>query len=180
VATFAAAVVILAFAAGYYGAHWGTPSSSSASTPQSPGPSYLYLTISLHPITGWPQYTPVNFTVIQGEVIVTIIDYDSPAAWPGCDCTVTGTTGNVKEVNGTPMNMVPASNLAHPFTISAPGMGVQMNVLSPGMSTVTFPTWLNQTGSFGWFCIAPCGAGSNPYTSPPMGTFYMTGTLTVV
>lgn len=179
VAIVAAGEVLLAFAAGYLGAQWGGQSPYGSPGGVTSGPDYLYLTASVNPVTGWPQYTTGNFTVHRGAVVVTITDYDSPTAWPGCACNVTGTEGGVEGVNGIPMSEVPTGNVAHTFTISASGPGLHLNVLSPGRSTVTFTVWLNETGSFGWFCTAPCG--TNGYIGGAMSTpGYMFGTMTVV
>ncbi len=50
----------------------------------------------------------------------------------------------------------------------------------PGLSVIRFTVDLINPGSFGWFCVVPCGAGANPYSSPPMGVpGYMTGTMTI-
>jgi len=139
--------------------------------------SYLNLSIQINATNGWPQYVPANFTVPAGRVIVTIVDHDMPMNWSQCPCVVNGTAGNVEDINGTPYHVVPSSNVAHTFNIPALGIAVY----SPGQSVVTFTLYLNQTGSFVWACIAPCGAGSDPYSTPPMGVpGYMMGTLTVV
>ncbi len=156
----------------------------AASTAGSSGPSappvaatvsYLNLTIQINGTTGMPQYTPANFSVPRGEVIVRIVDQDFPASWPGCSCNVTGTQGNVESVNGSaPTSSLSWSNVAHTFSV--PSLGI--NVLSPAQSTVTFALWLNQTGSYPWMCEDPCG--SNGYTGAPMGMpGYMAGTMTV-
>ena len=135
------------------------------------------LEIQVNATTGWPQYTPANFSVHVGAVEVTIVDHDSPMAWPGCSCKVTGTTGGVESVNGTAVGTVSETNVAHTLTIGALGL----NVLSPGASSVSFSFEVTEAGTYEWNCLAPCGAGTDPYDSPPMGVpGYMTGTLTVV
>jgi len=74
------------------------------------------------------------------------------------------------------MSVVNDSTVAHTFPVGALGI----NALSPGESTVTFTLDLDTPGSYSWYCLAPCGAGSNPYSTPPMGDIgYMTGTMTV-
>lgn len=147
----------------------------STSSPASPsGPAHVYLTVQMNPDTGMPQFSPANFTVPTGEVIFTILDYDSVMNWSGCTCNVTGTVGGTEAVNGTSYSTVPTSNVAHTFTI--PSLG--LNVLSPGGSTVTFTVDLTKTGALSWFCEDPCGA--NGYTGAPMGVpGYMSGTMTV-
>ncbi len=147
-----------------------------AATPsETAGPSHVVLTIAINPITGWPQYTPANFSVGKGEVTITIVDDDVPMAFPGCQCNVSGTLGGVELINGTPTALVSNTNVAHTFDV--PSLGI--NVLSPAETVVTFSAYFNETGSFTWMCVAPCG-GASP-TAPPMGVpGYMTGTITVV
>lgn len=164
-------IVAASFGVGYLGASMtsGPPAPASASS----APTDLYLTININPYTGWPQYTPANFSVPEGTVMVTITDYDAPGNWSGCLCNVTGTVGGIETVNGTPTSDVSSANVAHSFDIPALGL----NVVSPGLSTVTFTLQLNQTGTYTWYCMAPCGY-------PPEGPMgvpgYMTGTMTVV
>ena len=137
--------------------------------------SYLNLTIAINASTGMPQYSPANFSVPRGQVLVTINDHDLPAAWPGCACNVTGTQGNVESINGSAsVSEVSWTAVAHTFSIPA----LHINVLSPAQSTVTFTLWLNQTGAFNWMCLDPCGADG--FTGVPMGEVgYMAGTMTV-
>ena len=150
---------------------------------QAPGPligapslsTNLTLTIAINLQNGWPQYTPANFSVPSGRVSLTIVDDDAPMYFPGCLCAVTGTVGNLEHVNGTPLHTLNDSNIAHTFDVPALGL----NVLSPGMSVVTFTTYFNETGTFSWTCEAPCGTLTPE--GPPMGVpGYMTGTITVL
>jgi len=142
------------------------------------GPTtYENLTVTLNATNGWPQYSPANFTVHTGRVVFTIHDYDSPTSWPQCDCVVSGTEGGVEYINGTAVHTVPTSNVAHTFSV--PDLGIA--VFSPGNDSTRFTVDLINPGQFLWFCFAPCGAGSNPYSTPPMGVAgYMTGTMTIV
>jgi uncharacterized membrane protein YphA (DoxX/SURF4 family) len=142
-----------------------------------PGPVYYEnLSVNINPTNGWPQYSPANFTVPTGRVVFTITDNDSVVDWPQCPCVVSGTTGGVEFVNGTALHVVNSSNVAHSFNI--PDLGLA--VYSPGLNVTRFTVDLVNPGTFTWFCIAPCGAGSNPYSTPPMGTpGWMTGTMTV-
>ncbi|EQD62823.1 hypothetical protein B1A_09406, partial [mine drainage metagenome] len=144
-----------------------------ASTPTT-APAHLYLAIVINPENGMPQYTPANFTVPTGLVVVTINDTDSPMNWSGCLCRVQGTVHGVEYLNQTPYALFPSTNVAHTFTVPALGL----NVPSPGQSVVTFTLDLLNPGEFTWFCMAPCG--SHGATGAPMGTpGYMTGTMTV-
>jgi uncharacterized membrane protein YphA (DoxX/SURF4 family) len=139
--------------------------------------SYENLTVILNPNNGWPQYLPANFSVPTGTVVFTITDYDSPMNWTPCTCVVTGTDRNVELVNGTPVHFVSTDNVAHTFNV--PNLGLA--VYSPGLSVVQFTVDLINPGTFTWYCLAPCGTGTDPYTTPPMGVAgYMTGTMTVI
>lgn len=173
VALVAIGVVFAAFGVGYVGA--GLAGTSGPTHPHAAPmvTTNLYLTVNLNPVTGWPQYTPANFTVTAGEVFVTITDYDAPGAWDGCMCNVTGTAGNSEALNGSAISDFSSANVAHTFDV--PALGI--NALIPGMSTVTFTLFLNQTGSYTWYCEAPCQYPPNG----PMGfPGYMTGTMTIV
>ncbi len=157
------------------GGNLSSPTPSGAATAPSPTPFNVTLTVAMNPLNGWPQYTPANFSIPRGEVTITIVDDDVPMSFPGCNCNVTGTLGNVEYVNGTATHLVSNANVAHTFDV--PSLGI--NVLSPAMSTVTFTAFFNQTGTFSWICEAPCGAASP--TAPPMGVpGYMAGTISVV
>ncbi len=141
------------------------------------GTSHLNLSIVVNPTNGWPQFSPANFSVSPGKVIVTITDEDSAMAWTACTCTVSGTVGGTESINGTPAVNVNDANVAHTFTV--PTLGI--NVLSPGQSVVSFTLDLSTPGTYVWICEAPCGQGTDGYTSPPMGLAgYMTGSMTVV
>ncbi len=180
IAIVAGLVVIGAFGVGYYGAHLGTssrPGASVASASGANGPGQaVYLTINMNPVTGWPQYTPANFTVGTGDVTIILTDYDMVNAWSGCMCKVTGTVGGTELLNNTPVSEVSPSNVAHTFTITS----MNVNVPSPGMSTVEFTIDFTQAGVVDWQCMVPWGAGSSPYGSPPMGLAgYMAGEITV-
>ena len=157
---------------------WAAMSATANAGPSSispSGPAHMYVTVQINPETGWPQYSPANFTVPTGEVVFTIIDYDSPMNWAGCSCNVTGTVGGTETVNGTAVSAVLSSNVAHTFSIPS----LHLNVLTPGMSTVTFTIDLTQAGTLTWYCESPCG--TNGYTGGAMSTpGYMTGTITVV
>jgi len=152
---------------------------ASPTSPGAPaGPvTYENLTIVLNATNGWPQYIPANFTVHTGRVVFQITDQDSPVSWSGCGCVVSGTEGNQEEINGSLVHDVPTSNVAHTFTV--PNLGIA--VYSPGNLTIGFTVDLINPGEFFWYCFAPCGAGTNPFSTPPMGLAgYMTGTMTIV
>jgi hypothetical protein len=181
VALVAAAIVLVSFGVGYLGsalAPRATPSGPGTGTaaPGSGAPTVIYLTINANPITGTPQYTPANFTVPRGTVQFVITNYDVGDNWSGCTCRVSGTVGNVEQINGVTYSEVPSSDVSHTFTI--PSLGE--NVAVPGESTVTFAIQFTSGGYFTWLCNAPCGAGDNPATTDPMGEAgFMAGTITV-
>ncbi len=158
-----------------FGLAAGLPlTSASGGTPSAAAPAHLELTIVINPVNGMPQYSPANFTVPTGLVVVTIHDTDSPMNWSGCLCQVRGVVHGVEYLNQTPYAILPSANVAHTFTIPALGL----NVLSPGQSTVTFTMDLVNPGAFTWFCMAPCGSDGS--SGAPMGVpGYMTGTMTV-
>ncbi|HLY76579.1 MAG TPA: hypothetical protein VKT21_01685 [Thermoplasmata archaeon] len=153
-----------------------TTGSTATATSSSGQTSYVNLTIALNATTGWPQYSPANFSVPQGRVVFTITDHDSVANWTGCECAVQGTVNGVETINGTPYSTVPSSNVAHTFSIPALGL----NVLSPGLSLVSFTIDVTQAGTYSWFCMDPCGTDPGGYSGGPMSTpGYMSGTMTV-
>ncbi len=149
--------------------------SSEGSLP--PGPvSYVNLSVSVNPANGWPQFTPANFTVPVGRITITINDQDAPMTWVACPCPVKGTIDGLEKINGTSVGLVPAVNIAHSFNI--PAAGVQ--VFSPGLSIVQFSFDVTRTGTLLWYCIVPCGVGTDPYGTPPMGVAgYMAGSISV-
>ncbi len=139
--------------------------------------SYVNLTISINATTGWPQYSPANFTVPQWIVVFTITDTDSAMSWAGCQRTVQGTVPGTETVNGTSYSVVSSANVAHTFSI--PTLGV--NALSPGQSVVSFTLDVPNAGTFEWYCMAPCGTAPGGYSGGPMGLpGYMSGTMTVL
>ncbi len=150
---------------------------STATSASIPGQtSYVNLTIAINQTTGWPQYSPANFSVPKGRVVFTITDYDAVMNWTGCPCAVTGTANGVELINGTPFSIVSSTNVAHTFSIPALGL----NVLSPGQSVVSFAVDVTTAGAFSWFCMAPCGTGPRGFSGGPMSTSgYMNGTMTV-
>lgn len=150
----------------------GAHAASASSTDN--GPAHMYLTVQINPVTGTPQYSPANFTVPVGKVVFTIADYDSVVAWGGCSCNVSGTVGNVEDLNGSAVSQIAPSNAAHTFTV--PALGI--NAISPGNTTITFEVDFTHAGTYVWTCLAPCGAAG--YTGEPMGEpGFMSGTITV-
>ncbi len=150
------------------------PGPNGASTGRT---TFVNLSVLVDPTSGWPHFSPANFSVSPGKVVVTISDEDARMAWAACTCAVAGTVGGIESINGTPVAHVDDANVAHTFTV--PKLGI--NVLSPGQSVVSFTLDLSAPGTYVWLCEAPCGQGTDGYSSPPMGLAgFMTGSLTVV
>jgi len=152
------------------------PPSSSGAPPATGPVTYENLSVNIAP-NGWPQYSPANFTIHTGLVEFTIVDNDSPMNWSGCPCPVEGTVGGVEYVNDTPYREISSDNVAHSFNVP----DLNLAIYSPGGNTTRFTIDVSRTGEFVWFCVVPCGTGTDPYNTPPMGVQgYMTGTITVV
>ena len=151
---------------------------ASSGPPLVSGPvQYVNLSINIDPNNGWPQYSPANFTIQPGTIVVTIVDNDSPMYWDGCPCSVTGTVGGVERVNGSVYDVVPPTNVAHSFNVP----DLNLAVYSPGGNTTQFTVDITRTGEFVWLCVVPCGTGTDPYNTPPMGVpGFMTGTIRVI
>ncbi len=121
---------------------------------------------------------------------VTIISYDTPT--PGSleqQGKVTGTVGGtVYLINGTTASQsstpeqwgknvasVPATSLAHTFTIQQ--LGVNIPVVG-GDAVIAF-LYFTQTGTFTWLCLTPCGFGPNGSGGAMSASGWMTGTITI-
>jgi hypothetical protein len=122
------------------------------------------------------------------QIQLTIVSYDMPT--PGStdqQGKVTGTVGgNVYLVNGTiatygnatwGMNVssMPGSALAHTFTV--PQLGINIPVV--GDSTVIAYLYLDQTGTFSWICLTPCGMGMMGDRGAMSQPGWMEGQITV-
>jgi hypothetical protein len=132
-----------------------------------------------------------NITVPSRTLVkLTIIDYDSggDANLSTSFTRVQGTVGGIEEVvNGTPGAMIPrdqlalnvtslpASIIAHTFTV--PQLGI--NIPVPSTSVVIAYLYFNQTGTYTWQCMVPCGAG-NGYAGAMDTPGWMLGQITVI
>ncbi len=157
-----------------------------AATPAPSGPEYLFLTIGFDWATGLDRYMPANFTVpTHTPVVVQITNYDNTSnPVPGSVASVQGTVGNVEimrsaaDVAGMPMSSVPATQVAHTFTMTGGPYSINVPIAAArslgNPMIVTFMAYFNVTGSFDWHCLAPCDASS--MTTPG----FMRGTVTVV
>lgn len=125
-------------------------------------------------------------TLIQ----LTIVSYDTPTA----DSTdeqgkVTGTVGGtIYLINGTTamgtdtsqpwgqnVTSVPGNMLAHTFTIQQ--LGINIPVVG-GDAQVAY-IYLNQTGTFQWICLTPCGFGPMGMGGGMSASGWMEGQITV-
>lgn len=127
---------------------------------------------------------------------VTIFSYDTPtpgvsAEWGNVTGTVGGSmyfyngtlaTGIANETAaqmmmplGKNVTSVPAGAIAHTFTIQQ--LGVNLPVV--GGSTEMAYLYFNDTGTFNWQCMTPCGFGTNSAGGAMDTPGWMTGTVVV-
>ena len=131
----------------------------------------------------------------NAPIQLTIVSYDTPT--PGStegEGIVSGTVGgDMYVLNGTlatgstnaSMNMaadwgrnvtsVPASELAHTFTIQQ--LGINIPVVAG--STVIADIEIHQTGSFTWSCLTPCGLGADGIAGAMEKPGWMAGDVVV-
>jgi hypothetical protein len=125
-------------------------------------------------------------TLIQ----LTIISYDTPTMGStDLEGKVTGTVGGaVYLVNGTSamgtdvsqrwgqnVTSVPGAMLAHTFSI--PQLGINIPIVG-GDLEIAYLT-LDQTGTFQWICLTPCGFGANGMQGAMSEPGWMEGQVTV-
>jgi heme/copper-type cytochrome/quinol oxidase subunit 2 len=125
---------------------------------------------------------------------VNIVSYDTPT--PGSTAQegkVNGTLGGtIYLINGTVASMadtsmiqmsgwggnvtsVPASQLAHTFSI--PQLGINIPVVG-GSEEIAY-LYFKQPGVYTWACLTPCGLGSNGTQGAMSTNGWMTGQITV-
>ena len=125
-------------------------------------------------------------------IVLTIVAYDTPTPGSsGAYSSVTGTLGNeILLVNGTNaagstnasmgswesvVSSIPPSELAHTFTVS----GLGLNIPVEGGFTEIASFYVNETGSFTWQCMTPCGTGPDGFGGAMATPGWMTGQLIV-
>src|SRR5208282_1428819 len=193
-------VAVLAF---YY-ARVPVSSSVSSTVQQQSGP--FRLTIVEVMDTGWnstlaqPQFSVLgpkglessaNISLPANTLIqLTIISYDTPTAGStDAEGKVSGTIGGtVLLINGTnamgmnvppqwneTVSSVPGDMLAHTFTIQQ--LGINIPVVG-GDTTIAYLT-INQTGTFPWICLTPCGFGPTGMQGAMSTPGWMEGQVTV-
>ncbi len=151
------------------------------------------------PATGKWIHTTL-FQVPAGKTVdMTILGYDgcTPLRNPFWS-KVTGTIGNVADVNGKPtkaINSWSGCNVGHTFSI--PGIGLNVPMATPSLTAslcstspctsgphevMTFKFKVPTTpGDYFWQCRVPCGGGFIDGFGGPMQTIgYMTGNMEVV
>jgi hypothetical protein len=146
----------------------GSMPASGAPASAGPRTDYLYLTIAFNPSTGQDQYFPANFSVPSHTlVVVTITSYDNGTnPVPTSSATVHGTVGNQATMQegktGTPStySQLPLSHITHTFTMSQGGYALSVPIPPAAdlgdPSVVSFSAYFNETGNYGWLCLAPC------------------------
>ncbi len=138
-----------------------------------------------------------NISLPSGKKIVaTIINYDDGAA--PTDASYSNVTGaanskitivNETNVNSTegpngivlngtaPVSSVPASNIAHTFTVLS-GASTVLNIpVTP--SSVVQASFTLTSGSYTWQCEAACGSGNSGWSGAMSTSGWMTGTVYV-
>ncbi|PSN94652.1 hypothetical protein B9Q06_08295 [Candidatus Marsarchaeota G2 archaeon ECH_B_2] len=123
-------------------------------------------------------------------IVLTIIDYDSPTPLPTQFAQVTGTVGGVVYLinsttagSGNPnlsaatavSSFNPNTGVAHTFTI--PQLGI--NIPSAPGSVEVAEFYINQTGTFTWHCMDPCGIGPGGWGGAMSTPGWMEGNITV-
>jgi len=189
----------------YVGTHNATvPGTNTTTISQQSGPFRLTLMEIMD--TGWnstvaqPQFSifgvngsePAANIRLPAHTLIqlTIISYDTPT--PGStdeEGKVTGTVGStVYLINGTTamgtnvpqswgqnVTSVPGNMLAHTFTIQQFGI----NIPVVGGDTEIAYLYLNQTGTFQWICLTPCGFGPTGMGGAMSAPGWMEGQITV-
>jgi len=151
------------------------------------------------PTTGQWVHTTLFQVPAGATVDMTILGYDgcTPLRNPFWS-KVTGTIGNVADVNGKPtkaINSWSGCNVGHTFSI--PGIGLNVPMATPSVTAtlcstspctsgphevMTFKFKVPTTpGDYFWQCRVPCGGGFIDGFGGPMQTIgYMTGNMEVV
>jgi hypothetical protein len=199
--------LILVISAGLIGAlslSYGLHFRSAASSPSQTGPFRLTLIEIMD--TGWnssmaqPQFTilgpngtePATNILLPAHTLIqlTIVSYDTPTMdSTDSEGKVTGTVGGtVYLVNGTSamgmdvsqrwgqnVTSVPGAMLAHTFSI--PQLGINIPVVGGDLEIAYL--YLDQTGTFQWVCLTPCGFGDMGANGAMSAPGWMIGQVTV-
>jgi hypothetical protein len=160
----------------------------------------------------WVTFCPSTSLQVPAHSVVTmtILQYDTPTTLHNRFFDkVRGTLGGAMSLNGFPVTGVPASDVAHTFTlqslptkaashytylfVSVPLVGVAKGAPNavtiaghqyPKPNVIRFRFRTGSPGTYVWHCYDPCGTGLGGYQhgfgGPMATTGYMSGTLTVV
>lgn len=155
------------------------------------GTEYLYLTVLTGGMIGrkgWPLFVPGDFSVPAGSLVAAEIRcFDSgPAPVPAGYEQVRGTTdGRITVIAATAgslagaatqaLTALPASAVAHTFTVP----DLRLNVPLPPLSTVRFSFRAGAAGVHAWRCMAACGTGPSGTQGPMATAGWMQGSLSV-
>ena len=189
----------------YMGTHYSTPAPNTVTQQtQQTGPFRLTLMEIMD--TGWnstmaqPQFSVAGPNGLQPAVNIrlpahtliqlTIISYDTPTPnSTDFQGKVSGTIGGtVFLINGTSamgtdvsqhwgqnVTSVPGAMLAHTFTMQQLGI----NIPVVGGDTEIAYLDLNQTGTFQWTCLTPCGFGPSGAEGAMSTPGWMEGQITI-
>ena len=197
-------IILLGAVVGLTALYVGVNYPQSGSATQQAGPFRLTLMEIMD--TAWnttvaqPQFTIMGTNAMQSTanillpahtlIQLTIISYDTPTAGStDAEGKVSGTVGGTMYlINGTTamgtdvaqrwaqnVTSVPGSMLAHTFSIQQLGI----NVPVVGGDTEIAYLMLNQTGTFQWICLTPCGLGPNGMGAAMSTPGWMEGQVTV-
>ncbi len=142
------------------------------------------------------QHTTIFKVRAHALVTVTVYQYDSASGLRNNFLSgVSGTTGDVEIVNGTPVHGINPDDAAHTFTIpdidvNVPLPGIDPNAkntcsvapctLAQAHETITFSFRAPAAGTYRWQCFVPCGAATLFGNGGPMQTIgYMSGLIEV-
>jgi hypothetical protein len=179
-------VIIMGALVGTLSIYGGLQVPRSSAVPQQTGPFRLTLVEIMD--TGWnstmaqPQFSVLGADGMQSAgdirfpahtlIQLTIISYDTPTAGNqesmGKVSGTVGGSGTISLINGTSamgtdvsqrwdqnVTSVAADMLAHTFTVQQLGI----NIPVVGGDTEIAYLYFNQTGTFQWICLTPCGFG---------------------
>ena len=197
-------IILLGAVVGLTALYVGVNYPQSSLATQQAGPFRLTLMEIMD--TAWnttvaqPQFTIMGTNAMQSTanillpahtlIQLTIISYDTPTAGStDAEGKVSGTVGGTMYlINGTTamgtdvaqrwaqnVTSVPGSMLAHTFTIQQ--LGINVPVVG-GDTEIAYLT-LNQTGTFQWICLTPCGLGPNGMGAAMSTPGWMEGQVTV-
>ncbi len=142
------------------------------------------------------QHTTIFKVPANTLVTVTIYQYDGASGLRNAFLSgVSGTTGGIETINGTPQHGIDPDNAAHTFTvpdlnINVPLPGINPNAkntcsttpctLAEAHNTITFSFRSPASGTYRWQCFVPCAAATLFGNGGPMQTIgYMSGLIEV-